>query len=151
VKFAIEKEALQYDLLNPDHRGGFLFIEKAHVLFNVLIAVAYVQITLHIGTFERMNVEHYLTYGLATLLLIGGNRIFLGDVYSKIDRVRTEALNKTKENVYKNDALSFEILKYCYEHRSNHFSLLNFVTKATAIAVSIGPKLLPFLHARKLI
>lgn len=145
IHYAAQKGALRYDLLNPDRKGGFVSIERSHVVFNVLIAVIYVQITMHIGTFERMNAEHVMAYGFATLLLIFGNRIFLGDIYSTIDALRTEALNATKDKVYKNDALSFEILKYCYERRINRYSVVNVVTKLAAIAVSVAVKLLPLL------
>jgi hypothetical protein len=145
VNSAARKGALRYDLLNPDRRGGFLFIEKSHLLFNLLIAIMYVLITMHIGTFDRMNTEHIIAYVFATTALILGNRIFLGDIYSMIDELRIDALNTTKESVYNKDALSFEILKYCYERRFNRFSLVNALTKVAAIALSGAVKLLPLI------
>lgn len=140
---AVRRRAFRYDLLNPDRRGGFSFIEKSHLVFNVLVAVFYVQIMMHIETFERANVEHYIGIGFATLLLIFGNRIFLGDVHARIEALRFEALNATKENVYKNDALSFEILKYCYEHKVDRYSFLNILTKSAAVVFSAVVKLYP--------
>jgi hypothetical protein len=145
VNYAAQTGALRYDLLNPDQRGGFLFIERSHFVFNTLLAIVYVQITIHIGTFERMNAEHIVAYVLATLVLLFGNRIFLGDIYSMIDTLRLDALNTTKEKVYRNDTLSFEILKYCNERRVSRFSVVNLITKALAIAISAAVKFAPLL------
>lgn len=136
----------RYDLLNPDGRGGFAFVEKSHLIFNLMIAVFYVQLVMHIQTFERMNIEHYVGIALATLLLVFGNRLFLGDVRATVDSLRVEALNATKEKVYGNDALSFEILKYCYQQKVDLYSVLNVVTKTAAVAISIGGKVLPLIR-----
>jgi hypothetical protein len=140
---AAQKGGLGYDLLNPDHQGGFLFIEQSRTIFNCLIAIVYVQITMHIGTFERMNLEHIIAYGVSTLFLLGGNRIVFGTSSRLIDGARLEALNATKKEAYKKDALSFEILKYCYERRINRFSVTNIITKSAAILLSAAVKLLP--------
>jgi hypothetical protein len=134
----------RYDLLNPDQKGGFLFVEKAHVAFNVIIALFYVDITMHIGTFERMNTEHIIAYAAATVLLIGGSRIFLGGVHSAIKTLKLKSLNDVKDKVYKNDGLSFEILKYCYERRINELWVVTFATKGGAILLSAALKLWPF-------
>lgn len=136
---------LRFDLLNPDQRGGFSFVYKSHAMFNLIVAIVYVQLALHVKTFEQMNIEHYITLGAATLLLIFGNRIFLGDVFGRIEALKIDALDSRKKSVYNNDALSFEILKYCYQRRVNPYSILNFVIKAVAIGVSTGEKILPLL------
>jgi hypothetical protein len=140
---AFKKNALRYDLLNPDRYGGFRFVEKAQVLFNVLVAIAYVQITLHIQTFERMNAEHIIAYLTMTLLLITGNQIFLFDIRTIIETLKERVLNETKEKVYKDDMLSFDILKYIYDQRLNEFSFVNAATKLSAILIPIGTKFAP--------
>ena len=142
---AARKRVLQYDLLNPDQKGGFLCVERAHLAFNVIMALLYIQITLHLETFARMRVEHVVAYATLTLLLIGINHSFLGSVYATIDALRTAALNAVKEKVYQDDKLSFEILKYCYEHSGNRFALVNFVVQAGAILFSGAVKLLPVI------
>ena len=145
MEIAARKKSLRYDLLNPDQQGGFLFVQKAHVAFNVVIALFYVQITMHFETFERMNTEYIIAYTSVTLLLIGVNRIFLGHVYSAINELKLESLNNTKDKVYQGDELSFEILKHCYERRINEFSIANFLIKAGAILVSGTIKFWPII------
>lgn len=139
------QNALAWDLLHPDHRGGFLFVERAHLAFNLVVAAAYVQVTLHIGTFSRMNVEHAVAYVVATFLLIAVNRLFLDDIYSIVRRMRLDALNALKERTYGGDTHSFEILKYCYERRLDEFRVLNFAIKAGAIALSVAVKAAPLM------
>jgi hypothetical protein len=137
IAMASEKGALAYDLLNPDQRGGFAFVDRIHVAFNIVLALIYIQTTMHIETFERMNPEHFVGYVLLTVLLIGGNRMFLGDIYAKIKRLRLESLNRMKDKVYEDNKLSFEILKYCYERRISVASIVNFVIKAGAVITGI--------------
>jgi hypothetical protein len=127
--------ALRYDLLNPDQRGGFRFVDHANILSNVVAALVYLQITLHIGTFEIMNPEYVIGYVALTVLLIVMNRMFLGDIYVKIKALRIEALNDLKKNVYNDDKLSFEILKYCYERRISALTILSAAIKAGAIVI----------------
>jgi hypothetical protein len=127
--------ALRYDLLNPDQRGGFRFVDHANILSNVVAALVYLQITLHIGTFEVMNTEYVIGYVALTVLLIVMNRMFLGEIYVKIRALRIEALNDLKKNVYNDDKLSFEILKYCYERRISALTILSAAIKAAAIVI----------------
>jgi hypothetical protein len=126
---------LRYDLLNPDQRGGFGFIDKSAIAFNVIAGLVYVQVTLHFETFSKLNLQHIVDYVVVTVLLVGVNRMFFADMYGTIKSLRVESLNKVKENVFKNDKLSFEVLKYCYERRIHTSSIIIFVTKAVAIAV----------------
>jgi hypothetical protein len=142
---AARQRALRYDVLNSDHRGGFAFVEKAHIAFNLIVALAYIQVTIHIETFSRMNAEHLLTYIALTMLLIGVNRTFLSDMYTTLNDLKLEALNKVKDKALNGDNLSFEILRYCYERRVDTFGILNVLIKAGAIAVSVGVKLLPWM------
>jgi hypothetical protein len=135
VATAVGERALRYDLLNPDQRGGFAFVDKAAVTFNIILALAYAQVTIHIETFKT-NPEHVLAYLLLTVLLIGTNRVFLGDIYAKVGALRLESLDKVKEDVFKNDKLSFEVLKYCYERRLSVSSVVNFAINPGAIVVS---------------
>jgi hypothetical protein len=135
---------LTYDLLNPDHRGGFAFVDRAHIAFNVVVALVYVQITLHIETF-RMNAQHVIGYIILTLLLIWINRMFMGGVYAAIKTLRAEALNRVKDKVYLNVKLSFDILKYCYERRINTASIVNFLINPGAIVISGIIKLWPII------
>lgn len=143
VGTAAQGRLLRYDLLNPDQKGGFLFVERAHVAFNAVVALIYVQITMHIETFSQMHAEHVIAYVFITVAFIGINKIFLGDIYATIKDLKLDALNKVKDRVYDNDKLSFEILKYCYERRINEFSLVNFFIKASAIVLSGAIKVWP--------
>jgi hypothetical protein len=127
--------ALTYDLLNPDQRGGFRFVDNANILSNVVAALVYLQITLHIRTFEIMNSEYVIGYVALTVLLIVINRMFLGDIYVKIKALRLESLNDLKKNVYNDDKMSFEILKYCYERRVSALTILSGAIKAGAIVI----------------
>jgi hypothetical protein len=132
---AERQSVLKYDLLNPDQRGGFGFIDKSLLAFNILIALVYVEVTLHIETFSRLNVEHIVDYAILTLLLVGINKMFFADMYATVKKLRIDALNKVKDEVFRNDTLSFEILKYCYERRIRPLSVANFLIQASAIAV----------------
>lgn len=145
IVIASSEAALTYDLLNPDQRGGFVFVDKAHLAFNVVVALVYIQITMHIETFARMNSEHIIGYIVLTVLLVGINRMFLGGIYATIKTLRLESLNKVKENVYKDDKLSFEILKYCYERKISASSIVNFIINPGAIVVSGIIKLWPVI------
>lgn len=136
--------ALNYDLLNPDQRGGFVFVDKAAIAFNAVVAIVYIQITLHIETFKT-NPEHVIAYVVLSLVLVVINRMFLGDIYARVKRLRLEALNKVKEKVYKDDKMSFEILKYCYERRVSVTSLVNFAINPGAIVISGAVKLWPVI------
>jgi hypothetical protein len=78
-------------------------------------------------------------------LLIFINRIFLGDIYATIKRLRLESLNKIKDKAYNDDKMSFEILKYCYERRVSMSSIVNFAINPGAIVVSGIVKLWPFI------
>lgn len=144
IAVASREGALTYDLLNPDQRGGFSFVDKAHIAFNVVAALVYIQITMHIETF-KMNPEHVIAYIVLTLLLIFINRIFLGDIYGTVKKLKLESLNKVKDKVYNDDQMSFEILKYCYERRVSISSIVNFAINPGAIIVSGIVKLWPFI------
>lgn len=145
IAIASRNGALTYDLLNPDQRGGFAFVDRATIAFNVVIALVYIQITLHIETYEKMHAEHVIAYISLTLLLIGINMLFLGDIYASIKTLNLESLNKVKDKVFKDDKLSFEILKYCYERRITVSSIVNFIINPGAIVVSGIIKLWPFI------
>jgi hypothetical protein len=145
VKIASSKRALRYDLLNPDQRGGFGFVDRANIAFNVVAALVYIQVTMHIETFDKMNFEYIMAYIALTILLVGINRMFLGDIYATIKTLRLDALNKVKDDVFKDDKLSFEILKYCYERKITASSIVNFVIKVGAIAASGIVKLWPII------
>src|SRR2546423_14511087 len=123
---ASNKSVLTYDLLNPDQRGGFGFIDNSLLAFNVIAALVYIEITMHIQTFSRLNLEHIIDYVILTALLIGINKMFFADMYATVKRLRLESLNKMKDEVLRNNNLSFEILKYCYERRIRPLSIANF-------------------------
>lgn len=136
ITMASREGALKYDLLHPDQRGGFVFVDKAHFVFNVIVALIFIQITLHVGTFEKINSDHVLAYIALIMMLVVLYRAFLGDIYTTIKRLRLESLNELKESVRKDDKLSFEILKYCYERRTLVSSAVDFVIKASPIVIS---------------
>lgn len=127
--------ALKFDLLNPDQRGGFRFVDHANILLNVVAALVYLQITLHIQTFEIMRPEYVIGYLALTVFLIVLNRMFLGDIYVKIKALKIEALNDLKKSVYNDHELSFEILKYCYERRVSALTILSAAIKVGAIVI----------------
>jgi hypothetical protein len=132
---ASHARALTYDLLNPDQRGGFGFVDKAAIAFNFVVAIVYIQITMHIETFKR-NPEHIFSYVVLTVLLVLINTMFLGSIYAPIKTLRLESLNKVKEKVFKDDTLSFEVLKYCYKRRISMSSIVNFAINSGAILIS---------------
>jgi hypothetical protein len=132
---ATEKGVLTYDLLNPDQRGGFGFIDNSLLAFNIVAALVYVEITLHSVTFQRLNLEHIVDYIILTALLFGINKMFFADMYATVKRLRVESLNRVKDEVFKNNNLSFEILKYCYERRVSTLTIANFLVQASAIAI----------------
>jgi hypothetical protein len=142
---ASNKSALQYDLLNPDQRGGFGFIDKSLLAYNVLAALVYIEVTMHIETFSRLNLEHVIDYVILTALLVGVNKMFFADMYAAVKRLRLESLNRVKDEVFKNNSLSFEILKYCYERRVRTLSVANFLVQAGAIAAPGVVKYWPFI------
>jgi riboflavin transporter FmnP len=141
IAVASAESALVYDVLNPDQRGGFGFIDRANVIFNIVTAVAYIEVTMHIETFAKMHAEHVVAYVFLTVTLILTNQMFLGSMYATIRMLRAESLNRLKERVYNESKLSFEILKYCYERRLSTISVLNGAIKATAIIVPVAVKL----------
>jgi hypothetical protein len=143
MEAAVCGNALRSDLLNPDHRGGFLFVEKAHLIFNLIIALIYLQVTMHIETFRLVNAQYITSYIVLTLLLISINRMFLGHIYTAIKELKLESLNKIKDRAYNDDKLSFEILKYCYERRIDVFAIINFAIKTGAIISSSAIKFWP--------
>lgn len=142
IAIASASSALSYDILNPDHRGGFGFVDKANVIFNVLTAMAYVEVTMHIETFARMHAEHVVAYVFLTVTLILVNHMFLGSIYATVRALRIESLNRLKESAYGQNRLSFDILKYCYERRLSAASLLSAAIKAAAIVLPAAIKLL---------
>lgn len=142
---ASNKNALQYDLLNPDQRGGFGFIDNSLLAYNVIAALVYVEITMHIETFSRLNLEHVVDYVILTALLVGVNKMFFADMYAAVKRRRLESLNRVKDEVFQNNSLSFEILKYCYERRVRTLSAANFLIQAGAIAAPGVVKFWPFI------
>jgi hypothetical protein len=145
MTIASTKSVLKYDLLNPDQRGGFGFVDNSLLAFNVIAALVYIEITMHIETFARLNFEHIIDYIILTILLVGINRMFFADMYATIKKLRFESLNKVKEEVFKNDKLSFEILKYCYKRKISLLSIANFLVQASAIAIPGIVKFWPFV------
>ena len=134
ISSASQANALKYDLLNPDQRGGFGFVDNAHIAFNVVVALIYIQTTLHIVTFERMNADHIIVYSILTLALLGINWIFLGDIYAKIKVLRLEALNELKDRVF-DDKLNFDVLKYCLEQKPSALSVETLAIKAAGLVI----------------
>jgi hypothetical protein len=143
ITVAADHGALKYDLLNPDRCGGFVTVQRAHVVLNVVIAIIYIQVALHTETFSRMNFDHMLAYTTATLFLLFGNTIFLGGIRGHINQLKRKALNEQKDRVYRNEPLSLDVMKFFYEHQRERFSLANVITKAIAIVVPILVKAAP--------
>jgi hypothetical protein len=142
IATAALEDALTYDLLNPDQRGGYIFVDKAHFAFNSIIAIIFIQVTIY-NSFMIMNAERVIAYVIFIMTFIGLHRMVLGDIYATIRGLRFESLNQVKANVYKDDKLSFEILKYCYERRTRMSSIVDFVIKAAPIVISVVLKLWP--------
>jgi hypothetical protein len=145
MAIAEKDDLLMYDLLNPDQRGGFGFVDNALLAFNVVAAQGYIETTMHIETFAKVNLEHIIDYVTLTVLLLGINKMVFGNMYATIKRLRLRSLNRVKDEVFRNDKLSFEILKYCYERRISTMSMANFLIQASAIAVPGIIKLWPVI------
>jgi hypothetical protein len=143
IRKSAQDQSIKYDLLNPDRHGGFASVERTHVIFNLLLAIVYLQIVLYTTTFSTVNFEHVLSYIGITLVFLFGNNLFLGDTYRQIKRLKVEALNACKDRVYSGDNLQFQILKYCYDHRPSLFSAVNLATKAVTVIISLAVKLAP--------
>jgi hypothetical protein len=126
---------LKYDLLNPDRRGGFAFLFNSAITFNIVAALVYIEITLHRETFGRWNMEHIFDYALFMAGVLFVNKMFFTDMYATVKRLRFESLNKVKEQVFQNNTLSFEVLKYCYEGRINRLEVANVLVQASAILI----------------
>lgn len=141
---ASEEKIATYDLLNPDRCGGFCAFEGASVTFVIAIAIGYVQLAMHTGTFQ-FNTEHLLGGLIATILLLWGNSMFLGRGYAIIKKLKTAALNEQKEKVYAGEALSLDVIKYFNDTYEKGFYIANFAVKVSAILISVGTKLLPSL------
>jgi hypothetical protein len=118
-------------------------LRKAHAAFNVATALVYIEITLNMGAFWKRGFLDVIVYVLLTLALVGVNRGYFGNIYATIKRLRFGSLNKVKDNVFKGDKLSFEILKYYYERRISWTSIVTFILQAVAIVISgivnLGP------------
>ena len=142
IKFGSDKKALKYDLLNPDQRGGFGFVDNAHIAFNAVVALIYVQFTLHLLTF-KMNPEHIIGYIILTVTLIGINWVFLGDIYAKIRTLRFESLNELKHRVF-DEKLNFDVLKYCLEQKTSIFSTATVAIKTAGIIIPLIVKTWPY-------
>lgn len=135
MSIASDKGVLAYDLLNPDHHGGFAFVDNSLLAFNIVAALVYVEVTMHMLTFGRLNLEHIFDYIILTLLLIVINRVVFANMYATVKRLRLQALNRVKDEVFRNNQLSLEVLKYCYERRVRTLSIASFVVRAGAIAI----------------
>lgn len=144
IAAGLRERALCFDLLNPDQRGGFSFVDKAAISFNLIAVAVYLQITLHIGTF-KVNLDHLMAYVLVTILLVTVNVTFFSGIYSSVRQLRLAALEKVKNDVFKDNKLSFEVLKYCYERRLSARAVLSFVLNPGAVAVSGFAKLWPLI------
>jgi hypothetical protein len=145
MAIALKEGTLRYDLLNPDQRGGFGFVDNALLAFNIIAALVFVEITLHSETFGRLNLEHITDYIILGVLLFGINKLFFAYMYATVKRLRLESLNRVKEEVFKNNNLSFEILKYCYERRVRPLSVANFLVQGGAIAIPGVIKYWPYI------
>jgi hypothetical protein len=137
IAIAFREGALTYDVLNPDQRGGFGFLRKAQIAFNVITGLVYIQLFLY--SLDKLlrglpgNVTSYITL---TSLLIGINVIFFSNMYKQIKTLRFESLDRLKDKVYQDDKLSFDILKYCYERRVNWYLIISIIIQAVAIIIA---------------
>jgi hypothetical protein len=136
--------SLQYDLLNPDRRGGFIAIDRLHMTLNCLIAILYIQVALHTETFERMNIDHAIAYFSATVFLLCGNSVFFWPIRADVGKLKLAALNRQKCRVYRNEPQSLEVLKFFYELNSRRFEAFSFAIKAFALVVPAVVKAAPF-------
>lgn len=146
IDYLVKNSAVEYDLLNPDRCGGFSFVGKANIYYNFAAAIVYLQITLHIITFNAVNIEHILSYSFITLWFLFGNSFFFNQVFSKIKVLRLKALNKCKDEIYNHDYLSFEIYKYYQSsfasrpYTKEAMYIINFI-KAVAVALPFAIKI----------
>src|SRR5207253_9138874 len=82
MSLASDKGVLVYDLLSPDQHGGFVFVDRSLLAFNIVAALVYVEVTMHMLTFGRLNLEHIIDYIILTLLLVVINRMFFANMYA---------------------------------------------------------------------
>lgn len=147
---AVADGVAQYDILNPDKSGGYLFVENARLYFNIVLAVLYLDVSMHTGTFRVIHFDHMVSYAAATLLLLFGNVMVFRRISEGIGTLKNTAANSRKQKAYANDPLSFEILKYLYELRSPRV-FVNFLVKAVPIAWSLAMKAAPLIPAMRLL
>jgi hypothetical protein len=141
---AVQEKAATFDILDPDRMGGYLAVENAKVIFNVILAAVYIDVSLHTGTFRVIHFDHALAYVAATMILLFGNMLVFREANGEIKALRRAAINARKHKVYEEDALSFEILKYVYSVRPPR-TIENFVIKAVPIVGSLALKLAPVI------
>lgn len=143
----LKNASAKYDLLNPDRCGGFSFVGTAHVFYNFAVAIVYVQITIHIDTFEGANIEHILSYIFVTIIFIFGNSFFIAKLYKDIENLKFVCLEQYKEQIYGNNELSFHIYKYYHESFSTGaytrkaISIINY-TKAITVILPLAVRIM---------
>ncbi len=137
----VEDRAIKYDLFNPDRCGGGSFIGLSQVYFNLAISFVYIQITLHIAVFEKLNIEYIIYYIIITIFFIFGNTIYNNGIYNRIENLRIKSLNKYKYGIYNKDRLSLDIYKYYNEYffKGSYVEKFSLTSKATKIFFSCLP------------
>ena len=144
VRAAVREGAATFDILNADGTGGYLAIENAKVIFNLILAAIYVDISLHTGTFRVIHFDHALAYASATIILLFGNMLVFREINKEIKKLRNAAISARKSKAYENDTLSFEILKHFYGVRPPR-RIQNFLIQSVPVAGSLALKAAPLL------
>jgi hypothetical protein len=142
---AIARGYARFELLHSDRAGGFIAAENAKVIFNAALAVIYLEVTLHTGTFRLAHLEHILVYVSATAALLFGNLWAFKGLDRQLASLREREMEVRRRRVYEDDSLSFQILKYAHETRPPRL-LTTFALKAVPIASSFAIKIAPLLQ-----
>lgn len=145
IRAAIERGATRFELLHSDRAGGFVAVENAKFVFNTALAVIYLQVTLHSGTFRLAHLDHILVFIAATVALLFGNYWVFRRVDRELAALKEKEIEIRRRRVYEDDPLSFEILRFAYGTRPPHL-LGTIALKVLPIAFSLAPKLAPILQ-----
>jgi len=147
---AIARGFARFELLHWDRAGGFIAAENAKTIFNVALAVIYLEVTLHTGTFRVAHLDHILVVASATAALLFGNLWAFNRLNKQLALLREREMETRRRRVYEDDSLSFQILKFAQEARPPRLVTtvaLKAIPIASSFVLKVAP-LLPLPHLR---
>lgn len=144
IKDMDNKSILPFDMLHNDQCGGYSFIGEAHIYFNLIISVCYIEVSSVVFISKDITLEQLLIYIFLTITLFLGNTIILHSSLDSLKRARNKILNAYKQKIAQsNHGYNFEIYKYCInEVKHSPFTKysVNMIraTKLVAFAISLS-------------